>query len=388
VLGALNEKALPALPLNLGAELKANARQFRLHNINGSLGDSDFNGYLDVSTRDEKPFVDVKLDSRSFDILPLLKMFKQEDDVTASVAGSDQARLIPATPLPLDILGKADMAVDLQVDELVFNDWGDVLKVDVEASLHDGRLAVTRLSSEGAPGKVDATFSVIADSSGKADVEMDLDFDQFIFNFTRQARDKLDQFPRTDAQLRATANGGDLRELAGSMNGTLHAGSDGGTLDGISLGMLEQVLVEQVVSLIFPKAQPSTGLHLNCAAAALSITDGLVKTDPAVAYTTDNISLVSQGTLDLKTEKLDFNLNATPNRPLEISAQELFNPYIRVTGTLANPSVGVDPSKALLHGGAAVGTGGVSILFKGLMDRVDKKSRVCQQMLEQVRQPH
>jgi hypothetical protein len=48
----------------------------------------------------------------------------------------------------------------------------------------------------------------------------------------------------------------------------------------------------------------------------------------------------------------------------------------------------LDPSKALLHGGAAVGTGGVSILFKGLMDRVDKKSRVCQQMLEQVRQPH
>ena len=127
-------------------------------------------------------------------------------------------------------------------------------------------------------------------------------------------------------------------------------------------------------------------MDLTCAAAILKITDGLVKTDPALAFTTSRITLVSKGTLDLKTEKINFNFNATPNKALKISANELFNPYILVSGTLSKPIVGLDPAKVLLHGGAAIGTAGISILAKGLLDRVGTTTPLCEEMLEQAQQ--
>ena len=83
---------------------------------------------------------------------------------------------------------------------------------------------------------------------------------------------------------------------------------------------------------------------------------------------------------------MHFNFNAIPNNALKISASELFNPYILVGGTLSKPEVGLDPAKVLLHGSVAVGTAGISILAKGLLDRVSNTAPLCEEMLKQVQQ--
>ena len=114
--------------------------------------------------------------------------------------------------------------------------------------------------------------------------------------------------------------------------------------------------------------------------------NGMMETDPAFAITTSQITLVSKGTLDLKTEKMNFNFNATPNQALKISARELFNPYILVGGILSKPAVGLDAAKALIHGGAAIGTAGISVLVKGLIDRVSTTKPLCEEMLKEVQQ--
>ena len=86
----------------------------------------------------------------------------------------------------------------------------------------------------------------------------------------------------------------------------------------------------------------------------------------------------------MKTEKIKLNFNAIPNNALKVSAGELFNPYILIGGTLSKPAVGLDPTKVLLHGSVAIGTAGISILAKGLLDRVGNTVPVCQDMLQKV----
>jgi len=46
--------------------------------------------------------------------------------------------------------------------------------------------------------------------------------------------------------------------------------------------------------------------------------------------------------------------------------------------------VGLDPAKVILHGGAAIGTAGLSILAKGLLDRVGTAMPICEDMLKTV----
>jgi uncharacterized protein involved in outer membrane biogenesis len=183
-----------------------------------------------------------------------------------------------------------------------------------------------------------------------------------------------------------SGHGRNLQELAGSSNGAFFLESSGGTLVGVDLSVLEIFILDEIFKLLLPKSAQSGDSELSCLAAILKIENGVIKTDPGLAFTTDRMAIITKGTLDLKTEKMKFNFNATPTNALKISAGELFNPYILVGGTLSQPEVGIDPSKAILHGGAAIGTAGISILAKGLLDRVGNVMPLCEEMQAKVRQ--
>jgi hypothetical protein len=81
--------------------------------------------------------------------------------------------------------------------------------------------------------------------------------------------------------------------------------------------------------------------------------------------------------VDLKSEKLQVNVRTTPERALSVSAGELVNPYVRVVGTLAAPRLAVDETGLLITGGAAVATGGLSILARGIWDRLSRAREPC-----------
>jgi len=377
-LGLINGKRLPDMPFALKADFNGNARQFVLDNIVGTLGDSQINGKLDATLGGEKPIIKVTGNSNYIDIRPFLP---PEESQSKAVASNKNDRLIPSTPLPLDAMAAADVSLSLTVAELRHTS-NTVRNIDLGAVIHSGQLKVDRLNFHGPRGTVEASFSIMPTSNKKADVQVDLHADGLVLNLSNQDTDKLDQAPKIDIRLNASGHGSNLQEIAGSTNGSLSIGSRGGVLEGVDLSILDTFILDEIFSLILPKSEIQEDLGLTCAAAILKITDGMIKTTPAVAFTTSKITLVSKGTIDLKTEKMKLNFNATPNNALKLSASELFNPYILVGGTLSNPAVGLDPAKVILHGGAAIGTAGISILAKGLLDRVSTTMPICEDMLE------
>jgi hypothetical protein len=387
VLGRLNGDLLPAMALDFKTDFKGNAHRFVLNNLSATLGESHIAGTLDVSLEGSKPDIKLTAKSNYIDMRPLMNLSGSEDE---TVTTQNQTRLIPATPLPLDALAAADIMVMLNIVELRHR--GDSMKnVVIEAETRAGSLRIPRLSLQGPRGEFRAALSVIPTGAIKAgakiaDVKVDLSAEKLVFNLSGQPQDKLSQVPEVDIELHASGWGGNLQEVAGSINGSLYLGSTGGTLEGVDLSVLDTFILEEIFSLIMPKADKKDDLELSCVATILKITDGLVETDPALAFTTSKITLISKGTVDLKTEKMHLNFNAIPNNALKISASELFNPYILVGGTLSKPDVGLDPAKVLLHGSVAIGTAGISILAKGLLDRVGNTVPLCEEMLKQIQQ--
>jgi uncharacterized protein involved in outer membrane biogenesis len=376
-LGLLNGERLPGHPLKLEANFEGNARQFKLHNITGSLGESHIAGSLEVSLKDEIPNIRLTAKSDYFDIRPFSDPLDSENEEPAT---KDPDRLIPPTPLPLDAIAAADITLELDIKELR-HQKDSIHNLDIDAVVKSGQLKVEKLAFEGPRGKFDASFSIVPTGAKRANVKFDLRADRLVLNLTGQADEKLDQAPRIDFRLHANGNGSNLQEVAGSANGSVLLGSRGGLMEGVNLSVLDTFVLDEIFSLILPKSDKEDDLDLTCAAAIFKITDGLVETDPALAFTTSRITLVSKGTLDLKTEEMRFNFNATPNNALKLSASELFNPYILVGGTLSKPAVGLDPAKVILHGGAAIGTAGLSILAKGLLDRISTAMPICEEML-------
>jgi uncharacterized protein involved in outer membrane biogenesis len=381
-LGRLYGEPLPAMALDLKADFNGNTRQFVFHDLTATLGESHIDAMLDVSLDGPKPIIKLTAKSDYIDIRPFMALTDSDSDAEETTT---RERLIPATPLPFESLAAADITISIDIVEMQHRK-GSFRNLDLKARVQAGSLTVEKLSFDGPRGKIRSALSITPTDANTADVEIDLTAEKMVLNLTGQAADKLHQVPAIDIIIRASGKGGNLQQVAGSVNGSIYIGTEGGTLEGVNLSILDTFILDEIFNLIMPKGETNDDLELTCAATVLKITDGLVETDPALAFTTSQIKIVSKGTLDLKTEKINFNFNATPNNALKISAGELFNPYILVGGTLAKPEVGLDPAKVLLHGSVAIGTAGVSILAKGLLDRVGNTVPLCEEMLSQAQQ--
>ena len=58
--------------------------------------------------------------------------------------------------------------------------------------------------------------------------------------------------------------------------------------------------------------------------------------------------------------------------------------FIRLTGTLAQPKVDLNVGGVVTHGGAAVATGGLSLVFESLFTRLTAFSNPCETVLQAI----
>ncbi|MCF6264242.1 MAG: AsmA family protein [Xanthomonadales bacterium] len=377
-IGRFNGELIPTLALNLNADFVGNANKFVIQKLDFSLGESRVNGSLHVSLAGLRPLIHLQLSSPNIDLRPFLL----NEENTAPDENNSQ-RLIPTTPLPLAVLEGIDGEFAFNIKAINFKQ-SSLYNLIIGAKLDNGSLEVPEFTAEGVQGTLDAEFFVSPARAGNAEIKLDLLAEDLAFNFFGQSEERLSQLPAFDLGLRVKGTGDNLRELAGSLNGAAWLGSSGGVLEGVNLSILDVFFVEELLNMIVPENDDSSDLQLKCAAAIFNISDGRVETNPAIAFTTNKISLIAKGELNLHTEKIQFNFNTVPNKAYKFSASELINPYILVSGTLKNPSVGIDPAKALVRGGIAVGTAGISILAKGALDRLGNTTPLCEKMLEEV----
>ena len=376
-LGRFNDKPLPALPLDIKADFKGSADQLTFRNLVGSLGESRLNGELDLSLKGSKPDIKLTATSDYIDARPFIDL-RKPDNETGSTTKPDL--LIPATPLPLDALASIDLQVRLDVAELRY--WQDsITELVLDVEQNNGSLNISQLSYDAPLGSLSGSLSVDPTGTDQADVKIDLHTDDFVVNLSGLSEEKLGQVPAFDIEFHASGKGANVREVAGTLNGSLYVSSKGGSAENVDLSLLETFIIDQLFSVLMPKSNENINTQFSCIAANLQISDGLVTTMPAIAFTSQKVAVVTKGTLDLKTEKMNFNFNSTPTNALQISPGEMFHPYILISGTLARPAVGVDPGKAALHGGAAIATLGISVLAKGLIDRAGNTIPVCEEML-------
>jgi len=101
-----------------------------------------------------------------------------------------------------------------------------------------------------------------------------------------------------------------------------------------------------------PRQQESQQTVVNCFVSGFSIRNGRAETT-ALVFDTERMSVVGEGEIDLKTEKLNIALKPSPKESagtgtagkITQSLTDLAKPF-RLAGTLANPSLAVDPTQA------------------------------------------
>jgi hypothetical protein len=368
-LGQFQQRRLREQSLTMTAKVVGNSDVVKIDNFIVRLGDSDLRGSMRLQ-RGEVPKLAVELWADELRFAPLLEDAAVVHDAAPRF---DDGRLIPDVAVPFEAMRKFDASVlfnikALQRESLILTD------INMRAELKDGALLLHEVALKGRSGWLQANGALEpADGAGKA--KLALRARDLRMGLTTQG---VGPTTNSNIDVNVEAAGTDLRTLAGNSTGVLFLDMRNFTVpNNTVLSRLYGDMLNEIVDTINPFSKADKETRVDCVILPVEINDGQLGVNPEALVRTDKIQIVSDASINLKTEKLEMTFRTTPRKGMTISAAELMNPFVMVVGTLAAPRLAVDAKGGLISGGAAVATGGLSILARATWERLTRSKDPC-----------
>jgi uncharacterized protein involved in outer membrane biogenesis len=376
---------LPDRAFSIAGHFDGTPEKFTATGLDIVLGKSDVRGSLDADIRG-KPDITARLVSDQIDLHDLMRPSTEQGDPKADTTGQPTtpttALLISDKPLDFTWMERADADIDVTVDTLQmpverFHD------VTINAQLVDGRLDAHRVTMAGSRGG-SGSGSLLLEPLGTA-YRGDLSLDLTGVHVVLPGEDAPDAAsrPPLDIEVRLQVHGRSLHELAASANGSIQFVAGKGKLDNRALDLISQDILLTLLTAFNPFAKEQKATELQCAIALMTFKDGLATLDPMVMQS-DKMTMLGRGQISFATEKLKFDWVTKPRKGIGLSASMLTNPYIKLGGTLAHPSIELKGAQAVASTGVAVATLGISLVAKGMLDRATAEKKVCKIALEEI----
>ena len=347
----------------------------RVDDMSVKLGDSDASGTIHFDGNGI-PELKVNVQSDSLVYAPLLEEEEFEYDPEPEF---EDGKLIPDVAVPFEAMKELNASIDIDIKELQ-RDTLFMRNIEVDAYLRDGVLEISKAGFEARSGAMLARARLEpAEGSGAASIE--LIARQFALGMSQL---NMDLAMTGDIDINLKSTGADLRELLGNANGELFLNTRGGRMaNSRVLHALWGDLLEGILNTINPFRESDPFTDFDCIVVPMRIDDGQVAGAPNSFISTNKLRIVTRSSINMKTEEMRVGVRTTPRRTLSISAGELVNPYVQVVGTLAAPRLAVDETGVLISGGAAVATAGLSVLARGIWDRVSRSRTPCKDTSDQ-----
>ena len=374
-LGSIDGRPMREQSLTLNANVVGGGGLLQVDDLTARLGDSDIRGKIRFEKGDV-PNLNVEVQSDSVHFAPLLEEQELDYDPAPKF---DDGRLIPDIAIPFDRMRNLNAHIKIDIGELK-RDALHVTDLKTDLELHDGELTLHDFRLQAPAGWLQARGSLgPADGSGKATLAVA--GREIAFGISEHDTDLKG---RNDLDVNLESSGTNIRSLAANLNGILFVHSTNIVVpQNRFLKRLYGDMLTEIISTINPFSKSSTINRLDCVVIPLEITKGMLINRPFTLAVNTKVRMVIRSSIDLGTEKLSLQFQTTPRKGITISAGEVLNPYVKVVGTLAKPTLAVDEQGVLISGGAAVATGGLSILAKAVWQRLARDKNPCQTAVEQ-----
>ncbi|MDP6708137.1 MAG: AsmA family protein [Alphaproteobacteria bacterium] len=353
-LSVLAGRKLPELgPLEASLRLNDDDKGYVLNGLDAKLGTSDLAGDLRVALGPERPRVDGTVASRLLDLDAILAV--APGGAPAKKAKPD-GRLFSAAQLPLSVLGALNGDIAYKAGQLRYAGLtlGDVA---VAARLKQGAIDLAPLTATLANGRLQIDAAVDgAKTPAPARLRLKLegaDLRQLLL--TAADSDLLSG--RLDVSLDLVGSGGSVRQIMAGLGGRANMV----VADGYIANQYVDLIAADLLASLAPWSKDAKGAKLHCIVADLPIRSGLARAK-VLLLDTERMTVTGEGTVSLKSEKLDLKLKPKPKDP---SLFSLATPVL-VGGTIAEPTAVPDPV-ALATGAAAAVAGNVLLPGAGLL---------------------
>ncbi len=323
-------------------EYSGDHHHIKFSNFVGQVGDSDLEGFLDVDRGYERPLITADIKSKNVALADLGGFIgaapgkadsanlgqKQKQEHKKQ---EQESTLLPNTEIDLAKIRSTDFRVHYKGAHIV-SDWVPVDDLDTNLSIDNGRITLDPLNFTVGKGKIKTKIELDGRVNPiKADA--DIEFQNVDLGRVMQATKTFHGFGNIGGRAIIDGRGNSLAKILGDGNGDLKlymadgelsailvnlAGLDFGSTLASAIGLPEQAKIRCLLS----DFQMRTGVLYTC----------------ALVLDTDQANIVGTGTINLRKEWIDYQINQEPKHP---SIGALHAP-IDVTGPLKSPSVKPD----------------------------------------------
>jgi uncharacterized protein involved in outer membrane biogenesis len=343
-------------PFHVTGNLDYADKRIRFTKFAGTVGKSDLSGDISVDPGSERPDVVMDLVSHRVDLNDLgglIGATPGERDTKGQSATQQRehaqdaasSKLLPDAPINLPKLNAADIHAKYRGERIEGRSAPfDSIALDIDVT--DGAVRVHPASL--AVGKGSIAANIVLDPKGQGvHAKGDVDFRRLDVS-RLMAPTGFQGAGLIGGKAEFDGTGRSLAQLLGGGNGDVKLFMQGGDLSAILVSLSGLQFGNALANAL---GVPSK-TQLRCMVIDLPLQNGVLSTR-TMLIDTDQSNINGSGTVNLKTEALDYQLKTTPKH---FSIGSLPAP-IDIRGELKDPSILPDPASVAARGGAAVALG-------------------------------
>lgn len=335
---------------------------YKVTDLSVSLGNSEFGGSVEINLAARRPRLTAMLSSQKLDLRPVLSKGEGIGGTVGQSAepAAKQDKAFPDDPLPLNALKQADVNFKIRAGQILLPRLA-LTDLAIDMVLEDGHLMFMPITLGIGGGTVDGHLDLRPHGKAAA-LALGLKIHQLDLGHMLKELDVNDNLEgKFDADIELSSHGSSVASLMAGLNGKTIVVMGKGRIDNKYIGLLGSDLSSSAFRLLNPIRDEVSYTELNCFVSRFDIKDGLADST-ALVFDTSSMSVVGGGRVNLKTEELDLSFKPTPKKGLglsgvgkiNLSLGELAKP-LKLAGTIANPTLAIDATKAAITFGKAVG---------------------------------
>ena len=351
----------------------------RLQDIEAEFGASDVKGSVDIRDDGARSLLTVNLASTALDVGDLPATRPMAPAARTAAATVSSRFVFPETAISFDALRAHDATGEVTIGRLTLTGGRTLERVHGRFTLRDGKLVVPALQASGYGGTISGALAVDAAAGRTPAITLrldgrDLDLAALLAaaGVAREVRGG-----KTNVAIDVAMRGDSPRRWMSGISGSARAVVGPATL--VNARLDPALTFDRLAQAVNPFRTVNPTTVLRCAVIRLPLTAGVARIDRSIAMETGEIDASMSGTLDFRSETIDLSIQPRVRQGIAVAIPQIAE-LVRFRGSFLAPTVAVDETAsaaAIARIGAAIGTGGLSVLGETIFARGSAGAGAC-----------
>ncbi len=312
------------------------------------IADNEVMGTVNANIGAKVPVITANLTSPKVDISSFGgKTTTAYGDFLISTAAA--TTLVPSEVIPYAVLNSVNLNADVAIAQIVNGSAVLADNLKLNAKINGGVANLKVLQGNVAGGSLTANANVNAQSKGM-NIQTDITKLNLI-KLMQALKASSDAFnfisgSDTDLHIQLAGTGNTYSTVVESLDGQVVLVVNKSELHLGNIGLLKGNVVSQLFDTL-KLTKGNDDLNLSCAVVRADLKNGKVDFPDGIVLNADKFTLVANGNVNLKNDKISVSVKPFAGKLTDTNIAKALSSLVKLTGTIQNPSIGVDGANAI-----------------------------------------